>query len=125
MATATAPRTISFVFRTTASGALDMQAVVHPEFDAALLATLGQVMATRQGGHVLPAAWLKRTLFRLVRWLGTRGTRLRAWTRTWRGPWLVDLAPVGGPVLGPFTERNLALRKEAEYLTALAARGAV
>lgn len=119
MATATAPRTISFVFRTSATGELDVQAVVHPEFDAPLLAALGQVAATRQGGHVLPAAWLKRILFRLVRWLGTRGTRLRAWTRTWRGPWLVDLAPVGGPVLEPFAERNAALQAEAAYLTQL------
>lgn len=125
MPAATAVRTLSFVFRTTPNGELNVQAIVHPEFDAAVLDVLGQVAATQPGGRVLPAAWPRRVLFRLVRWLGQRGTHLRAWTRTWRGAWIVDLAPVGGPILGPYAHRSEALRVEAAHLTRLAVQGTV
>jgi hypothetical protein len=32
------------------------------------------------------------------------------------GQWLADLAPVGGPVLGPFAQRSDALAAEVEWL---------
>lgn len=32
------------------------------------------------------------------------------------GQWLADLAPVGGPVLGPFTSRSAALTAETQWL---------
>ena len=32
------------------------------------------------------------------------------------GRWFVDLAPVGGPQLGPFARRSDALNAEAEWL---------
>jgi hypothetical protein len=32
------------------------------------------------------------------------------------GQWLADLAPVGGPALGPFTARSAALAAEVEWL---------
>jgi hypothetical protein len=32
------------------------------------------------------------------------------------GQWLADLAPVGGPCLGPFSSRSEALRAEADWL---------
>jgi hypothetical protein len=34
------------------------------------------------------------------------------------GQWLADLAPCGGPVLGPFPVRSQALQAEATWLTA-------
>ena len=34
-----------------------------------------------------------------------------------QGRWLADLAPVGGPVLGPFNLRSEALAAEAEWLS--------
>ena len=34
------------------------------------------------------------------------------------GRWLADLAPVGGPRLGPFPHRSEALMAEAEWLAA-------
>jgi hypothetical protein len=33
-----------------------------------------------------------------------------------RGQWLADLAPVGGPKLGPFDKRSLALAAEQVWL---------
>jgi len=33
------------------------------------------------------------------------------------GEWLADLAPVGGPLLGPFNTRAEALQAEQAYLT--------
>ena len=33
-----------------------------------------------------------------------------------RGQWLADLAPVGGPVLGPFRLRSEALEAERDWL---------
>ena len=35
-----------------------------------------------------------------------------------RGRWLADLAPVGGPVLGPFERRSEALDAERSWLEA-------
>ncbi|QDU96524.1 hypothetical protein [Lignipirellula cremea] len=32
------------------------------------------------------------------------------------GPWFADLAPVGGPRLGPFARRSDALNAESEWL---------
>jgi hypothetical protein len=34
------------------------------------------------------------------------------------GGWMVDLTPVGGPVLGPFPRRDVALNIEVEWLNA-------
>jgi len=36
---------------------------------------------------------------------------------TLEGQWTADMAPVGGPVLGPFPERSEALAAEVEWLT--------
>lgn len=52
------------------------------------LKRLGRV-AVRRGSHVEPDA---------------------------RGRWTADLAPVGGPVLGPFAERSAALAAEVAWL---------
>ncbi len=32
------------------------------------------------------------------------------------GQWIADLAPVNGPILGPFRKRSLALSAESEWL---------
>jgi hypothetical protein len=34
-----------------------------------------------------------------------------------RGLWMADLAPVGGPVLGPFASRSAALAAEIDWLS--------
>ena len=69
----------------------------------------------RRGGYVLPASPSKRAAFRLLRRVfGDRG-RVAAWTRTWSGPWLVQMSPTGD-VLGPFANRDAAVRAEVRYL---------
>jgi hypothetical protein len=45
-------------------------------------------------------------------------TRASAVEPTPEGQWLADLAPVGGPVLGPFTRRSDALAAERTWLEA-------
>jgi hypothetical protein len=44
-----------------------------------------------------------------------RGSRVEP---TADGRWTADLAPVGGPVLGPFLKRSTALEAEAAWLHA-------
>ena len=78
-----------------------------------VIAALGPIQAVRRGGRVVPVNPIRRTAFRLLRWLfGDRG-RVAAWTRTWSGPWLV-VVPTGA--LGPFADRDAAVQAEVEYL---------
>lgn len=42
-----------------------------------------------------------------------------------KGKWIADLAPVGGPFLGPFDTRSEALSAEASWLDAQLTRGPV
>ena len=41
------------------------------------------------------------------------------------GKWMADLAPVGGPLLGPFDTRSQALDAEATWLDTQLTRGLV
>lgn len=75
---------------------------------------IGAVQAQQRGGHVVPAAPVKRWAFRQLRKLASK--RIAAWTRTWRGPWLADLSVSGGPVLGPFASRIDAVTAEEDWL---------
>ena len=80
-----------------------------------LLIPLGQV-STRRASHVEPVYRVKRAAFRLLRWpFGDTG-RVADWPRNWRGPWQADLAPSGGPVLGPFRNRQNAIDAEVAWL---------
>ena len=93
--------------------------VAHRYFHAPVLALLarrlGEIVEVRRGGYVLPASPSKRAAFRLLRRVfGDRG-RVAAWTRTWSGPWLVQMSPTGD-VLGPFANRDAAVRAEVRYL---------
>ena len=42
-----------------------------------------------------------------------------------RGKWMADLAPVGGPLLGPFDTRSEALAAEVAWISAQLERGPV
>ena len=76
----------------------------------------GEVI-TRRASHVLPVAFWKRQAFRLLRTLVPDTSRLAAWSRTWRGPWLVDTAPTAGVILqGRWANRQDAIDAEVEFL---------
>ena len=34
------------------------------------------------------------------------------------GQWTADMSPVGGPILGPFSKRSIALEEEVKWLEA-------
>jgi len=71
---------------------------------------------TRRASHVLPARFWKRLAFRVCRILGRTG-RVAEWTRTWRGPWLVDTSPTAGVVLvGRWVNRQDAIDAEVTFL---------
>jgi hypothetical protein len=70
----------------------------------------------RRASHVEPANTFKRVLFQILRgWAGDVGTIAR-WTRRWKGCWRVNLVPSDGPILGPFANRQEAIRREVEWL---------
>lgn len=85
-----------------------------PELSEAI-AGLGPGRRTR-ASHVLPLEPTKQLAFRLLRRAFGDEGRVAAWTRDWKGPWIVDMAPSGGPVLGPYLTRTEALERERRWL---------
>ena len=73
---------------------------------------------TARASRILPCHKVKRIAFRVLRWLVKDSSRVAEWTRTWSGPWEADLAPVDGPVLGPYEERSRAIDHEVRWLNA-------
>ena len=72
---------------------------------------------TRRGGYILPQNPLKRRLFTLLRRVFSDKGRVAAWTRTWRGPWVIDLSPIGVcSEIGPFERRDVAIKAEEELV---------
>lgn len=68
----------------------------------------------RRASHVLPFDPVKMTAFWLLRkTFGDKG-RVSDWTRRWKGMHIVLI--VGGPILGPFRSRKVALEAEVEWL---------
>ena len=54
---------------------------------------------TKRASHVFPANFWARQAFKLIRLFVKDDSANAAWCRTWRGPWMVDLSPIGGSVL--------------------------
>jgi hypothetical protein len=79
---------------------------------------LHRVVARRRASHVVPVSAVRRAAFRLLRSLVSDGSAAARWSRSWRGPWLSDMSPVSGPMLGPFETRAEALAAEREWLLA-------
>ncbi|MBN2003774.1 MAG: hypothetical protein JXA21_10490 [Anaerolineae bacterium] len=76
----------------------------------------GDVVNLARGGHVWPKHGFKRLAFRLLRRLcGNRG-RVAAWTRTWRGAWLVIRADNGQRLPGEFASHGDAVKAEVAWL---------
>ena len=82
-----------------------------------VVSPLGMVTKTR-ASHVVPVNPIKRVAFRALRALASDTSRVSGWTRKWKGPWVSDLSPSGGPCLGPFPERGLAIQWEIDWLNA-------
>jgi hypothetical protein len=98
----------------------EILAIAHPDRDGELLEALGQVQAIWPGGVVEPASPLRRAAFRVVRGLLGGLRPVREWTRRWPGPWRVRMPD--GQILGPFADREEAIRAEEEALAQLLAR---
>jgi hypothetical protein len=72
----------------------------------------GEARITR-ASHVEPLAPVKRLAFRVIRRLVADDSRIAAWTRNWKGPWVADLALSGGPVLAGDDGDGFASRADA------------
>jgi hypothetical protein len=69
-----------------------------------------------RASHVEPVNHLLRVLFRILRrWAADTGP-IAGWTRTWRCHWKADLGVSGGPVLGPYKNRGVAIAAEIDWL---------
>lgn len=91
----------------------NVQHIKSPDLD--FLESLGQRKHIR-ASHVVPVNFLLRWIFVFLRkWVRDDSTAA-AFTRTWPCRWKVDLAPSGGPVLGPFQRRSTALAAEREWI---------
>lgn len=92
-----------------------LHAVMHEDLRDVL--TQGEARLTR-ASHVVPVSPVLRALFVALRARVADTSRFAAWTRRWPCAWQADLAPSGGPVLGPFTDRAAAIAAEVAWLEA-------
>ena len=78
--------------------------------------TMGKV-TTRRASHVVPINYRLRQLFNLLRNVFGEKGWMAEFTRMWKCQWLVDLRPVGGPIMfGPFHNRQHAIDEEIRWL---------
>ena len=54
---------------------------------------------TKRASYVMPARFWARQLFKLIRLFVKDDSASAEWCRTWKGPWVVDMSPIGGDVL--------------------------
>ena len=77
---------------------------------------LGAVTEDARGGRVLPRQALRRLAFQTLRRIfGGRG-RVAAWTRHWRGPWIVQRADTGETLPGIYESHEAAVEAEVAWL---------
>lgn len=79
------------------------------------LLSQGTARVTR-ASHVLPVSLPLRALFVILRRAFGETGAVSQFTRRWPCLWRVDLAPSGGPVIGPFKDREEAISREVEWL---------
>jgi hypothetical protein len=48
--------------------------------------------------------------------LGTSTIKRASHVEPCEGGWTADLSPIGGPILGPFKKRSIALQEEHKYI---------
>jgi len=101
-----------------------MRTVITFETDGSLTiigdspAVLGEEYAgsSRRASHVEPTGLMLRWAFHLLRAAFGETGRVAGWTRRWKCPWRVNLAPSGGPILGPYGDRAQAISEEVDWL---------
>ena len=71
---------------------------------------------TRRASWVLPSNAAKRVAFRVLRFFAGDHGKVADWCRSWQGGWIVDLSPVGGPLVTGFSSRSAALQYEHGYV---------
>ncbi len=114
----------SFVIRFDENGTATML-YDHKELADEFRKSLGESVIKR-ASHVLPKRVfqnrllgflnVRRNLFRFLRKVCGDEGRVAGWTRLWGCPWEVDLSPMDGPLLGPYTSRSEAIAVEKEWL---------
>jgi hypothetical protein len=72
----------------------------------------------RRASHVVPMGRWSRFLFQALRGAFGEDGRVSEWTRTWAGPWKIDMSPVGGPTVSGFFDRAVAIEYEINWLNA-------
>jgi hypothetical protein len=96
-----------------------MQIVINPDgtvetIDGAeLLEGIGPVELER-ASHIEPVNRILRWAFHVIRSRTGDDSRIAAWTRRWRCRWQVAI--VGGPVWGAYTNRERAIAAEVAWL---------
>jgi len=68
----------------------------------------------RRASHVEPVRWWRRVTFRIVRAIVSDVSRMADWTRGWHCDWQANI--IGGPILGPFSDRGNAIKAEVAWL---------
>lgn len=97
---------------------------IHSPESAKILSALGGT-ETRRASHVEPPGDLSDTA---LRWLATNNRKVfadeihlddlvTAAELLPANSWWADMLPVGGPVLGPYFDKNVALAEEVKWLT--------
>ena len=69
-----------------------------------------------RASHIQPSYWRFRVPFRLLRFVFGDEGRIADWTRNWSVAWRINLTPVGGPILGSYVSRSLAINDEVLWL---------
>lgn len=69
-----------------------------------------------RASHVRPLNPIKRMAFIILRKMVSDNSKVAAWTRKWKGPWVSNMKPKGGPVIGPYVTRKEAIDAEKVWL---------
>jgi hypothetical protein len=70
----------------------------------------------RRASNVVPVDLFLRKAFEALRGAFGDEGRTAEWTRGWGCRWMVDMTPVGGPVMCGFSSREKAIEYEIEWL---------
>lgn len=94
--------------------------VYHPDTQqaeaAAFSAALGTVKAEQRGAYVLPLPRGKRRVFQVLRRVFGGAGWIAAWTRRWRGPWVVVLPGAHVRLPGEFATHAEAVQAEVAWI---------